>query len=239
MLITSDSGNDDKEKADNSPNHIPQVKVEVKDYSQKEELNPKKEDPPLVSFKVTNPITYIKLWWKKLMSREGVDLRIKVHPVTTVLIVLLILSLGFGLGKINFPVYLPFVSYISVTPTPSPTIDPWRETALTGLLRATPLTGKYYLETSSTEAVSLQFSSPLDLSKYVGKRILASGKYNRNSHTLVLSDVLDLEVLPQKPQLIATPTPSIIPTPSASPIETPMPKITPSPVETPTPTPSL
>lgn len=234
MLITSDSGNDDKEQAADRLDHIPQVKVEVNDYSQKDGLNPKKEDPPLVSFKVTNPVTYIKLWWKKLMSREGVDLRIKVHPVTTVLIVLLILSLGFGLGKINFPSYLPFVSYISVTPTPSPTIDPWRDTALTGMLRSTPITGKYYLETTSTEAVSLQFSNPFDLSKYVGKRILASGKYNRNLHTLVVSDVLELEVLPQKPQLIAAPTPIFTPTPSPSPTETPIPKITTSPIETPT-----
>jgi hypothetical protein len=165
-------------------------------------------DPPLVHLKITNPVTYIKLWWKKVMSGEGIDFRFRIHPVTAVLMVAVIAAIGFGVGRVTIPAYIPFVE----NKTPSPTTSPWKETALTGKLNITPNTGKYYLVTQSTEAVTLEIPTGVDLSKYIGKRILASGNYNKTTHVLKISDVLDLEVLPASPQIVVVPTPSSKPT---------------------------
>ena len=34
-------------------------------------------DPPLVDVKVTNPVTYFKKWWAKIIGNEGIDFRLK------------------------------------------------------------------------------------------------------------------------------------------------------------------
>lgn len=182
----------------------------------------KHQEPPLVSFQVTNPVVYLKRWWKRVMSSEGVDLRLRIHPITAILISLAIASVGFGLGRISIPSYMPFVQYL-VTPTgapmslPIPTPDLWRETAFSGILRVTPTTKRYYLVTSSSEAITLEVPTNVDLSTYVGKRILASGKFNKTTRILMVSDVSDLEVLPTKAVTIPTvlPTPTLTPTPTS------------------------
>ncbi|OGM19138.1 hypothetical protein A2955_05255 [Candidatus Woesebacteria bacterium RIFCSPLOWO2_01_FULL_37_19] len=56
------------------------------------------------------------------------------------------------------------------------------------------------------------FTLRFDLSKYVGSRVLASGNYNSKIHTLVITDVLDLEVLPTKAVQFVTNTPIQLPT---------------------------
>src|SRR6185369_15338232 len=40
--------------------------------------------PDLVNFRVTNPIVYLKLWWKKVLADEGMDIRVKVRPLTVI-----------------------------------------------------------------------------------------------------------------------------------------------------------
>jgi len=178
-------------------------------------------DPPLVHLRITNPVTYIKIWWKKVMSGEGIDFRFRVHPVTAFLMALAIALVAFGAGSIIIPAGIPFIENKEavITKIPTPTVSPWRETALTGILKVTPNTSKYYLVTDSTEAVTLEIPGNVDLSKYVGKRILASGNYNKGTKTLVISDILDLEVLPQKPLPLVTfsPSPSVIPTEKVTP----------------------
>ena len=62
----------------------------------------KSSDPPLVDIKVTNPITYLKSWWAKVMGKEGIALKLDLHvrPLTALGIAFLIIGFGLGLGKI-------------------------------------------------------------------------------------------------------------------------------------------
>lgn len=200
---------------------------------------PKNQEPPLVKLEVTNPISYIKIWWKKVMSSEGVDLRFRIHPITAILISIAIASIGFGLGRISIPSYIPFAKYL-LTPTPIPKIAPapnqWRETAFTGILRFSETTQKHYLFTASSEAISLDVPKNINLGKHIGKRILAFGQFNELSRTLKVLDVSDLEILPNYAITIPTIPPTPTPTPTITPTLTPT--STPTPTSIPTPTPS-
>jgi hypothetical protein len=64
---------------------------------------PASGDPPLISLEVTNPVTYFKIWWKKVMSNEGIDFRLRVKPLTAIAIAVAIFSLTFGLGGYVLP----------------------------------------------------------------------------------------------------------------------------------------
>ena len=151
--------------------------------------------PDLVNVKITNPLVYIKYWWKRIMANEGIDLRLRVKPLTVF----------------------------------------WKDTALKGTLtksNTTPV--KFYLVTTSTEAVTLEVPVGFNLITLVGKRILAVGTYNSKDKVLEVEDIQDLEVLSTTPVPIPTSPPTPIPTPSPSP--TPMPTATPTFEPTPTPT---
>jgi hypothetical protein len=175
-----------------------------------------KSIPPLLSFSVTNPVKYLKIWWKRIMSREGVDLRLHIRPVTAVAIVLIITGFGFGVGRLvpssTMVKYIPLLA-----PTPSP--NPWRDTAYIGTLKKST-NGKFYLFTSASESITLELPVNIDLTKYIGKRIFAAGEYNKDTGVLKISSALDLELLPLKPSPIPTtipsPTPTFIPTVSPS-----------------------
>lgn len=168
------------------------------------------QDPPLVDLKVANPVTYIKLWWKRVIGNEGISVSYKVKPLTAVLLLFVVAGTfagTFSLGRISIPE--PLIRYVpQLAPAPSP--SPWKETAFTGNLKYTEATKKYYLVTTSSEAITLQVPTNIDLSKFVGKRILASGNYNKSTRTLVVSDAQDMEVLPVK----AVTIPTLIPTPT-------------------------
>ena len=176
-----------------------------------------KSDPPLVDLKITNPVTYIKLWWKRIIGNEGISFSFRVKPLTAILLAVVITSIltgaGYGLGRISIPE--PLVRYVPQFAT-SPSPSPWKETAFTGNLKYTENSKKYYLVTTSSEAITLEVPGNIDLSKFVGKRILASGNYNKTLRTLIVSEAQDLEVLPTKaitiPTLTPSPEPSITPT---------------------------
>jgi len=95
-----------------------------------------KEDPPLVQLKVTNPITYIKVWWKKIIGNEGVSFSFKIKPLTAIILSVFITSIltgaGYGLGKISL--HEPIVKYVpQLASIPTPNL--WKETAFTGSLK--------------------------------------------------------------------------------------------------------
>ena len=46
-----------------------------------------KNVPPLVSLEVSNPIAYLKVWWQKVMSNEGIDFRFRIRPLTAMALV--------------------------------------------------------------------------------------------------------------------------------------------------------
>src|SRR3989338_2356166 len=177
-----------------------------------------KTEPPLVDLKVTNPVTYIKRWWSKIIGNEGMEFRFRIHPLTTIAIAFVVTSLTLGIGKFALSATIPFLKYenlegILVTHTPKiPTItrDPWRETAFTGTMQYSGPIQKYYLITASSEAIALEVPVNIDLKDTVGKRIFAAGNYNKITRTLVVASASDLEVLPKKP----SPFPTVIPTPT-------------------------
>jgi len=206
---------------------------------QKQKVNT--DNPPdLVNLKITNPLVYIKYWWKRIMANEGIDFRLRVKPITAIAIAVIAFSLAFGLGGVVFPFAFPWLKINNqiTTPSPTPTPEIWKETALKGTLRKTTTVPiKFFLLTSSDEAVTLEAPNYINLNSLVGKRIFASGNYNKKAKILIITDVQDLEVLSTTPVPIPTssPTPSPSPSPTPTPTATPIPEpsIFPSPLVTP------
>lgn len=186
------------------------------------------ENPPdLLNLKVTNPLIYIKYWWKRIMANEGMDLRFRIKPITAIAMAVVAFSLAFGLGGITFPVVFPWMrttnqNIINTTNTVTPTPEQWKETALKGTLKKTlSIPPKYYLLVSSDEAITLQILTNINLEPLIGKRIFVTGSYNQKDKLLIVSDVQDLEVLPTKPVVAPTNSPTPTQTPTPVPIETP------------------
>lgn len=181
-------------------------------------------EPPLVDVKVTNPVTYLRRWWEKVMGKEGVYLSFRIHPITAFLIVFGFTVGIFGAGR--YSINIPFLKYESQeTSKPSPTNQPiWKETAFTGKLQLSLTSNKYFLITTSSEAITLDVPDNLDLLTLIGKRIFAIGEYNKTERLLKVFDVKDLEILSKTPipipTLEPTPLPTLEPTISATPVAT-------------------
>lgn len=172
--------------------------------------------PPLLSFAVTNPVTYLKLWWKKVFAGEGIDLKLRIHPLTALAVAGIIAAGGFSLGRFSLPPTNPIVKYIpQLVAAPTPTPNMWRETAFTGLLRYSTTTKKFYLETGEGEAITLEVPTNVTLTKYVGRRIFATGNLNTQSGVLLVTEATDLELLPAQQTLI----PTVAVSPSATPFQ--------------------
>lgn len=197
---------------DNNQSNTPSIQidpVEVKITTEKTKTT-SSSVPPLLSFQLTNPITYIKVWWKKLIGNEGIKMTLQIKPVTAVILVAIFSGAGFGVGRFTVPeILVPYI--VSASPTPSPSPDPWREAAFTGKLQTS--SNKYYLVTTSAEAITLEAPSTINLAKLVGKRIMVVGKYNKTTKYMIISDTTDLEILTTTP----IPLPTIIPSPSPTP----------------------
>jgi hypothetical protein len=178
----------------------------------KENDTSKDIDPPLVSLKITNPITYFKIWWKKIIGNEGIEIKLKIRPLTAVALSVAVISLSFGLGRISATDYFPYF-VIESKPTstnpiiiayPTSSLSDLQDTAFTGTLRYSSVNRKYYLQTTSSEAISLSIKEDIDLTKYIGKKIIVMGKYDKDSRILYVDDVNNLELVAKTP----TPTPN-------------------------------
>ena len=179
-------------------------------------------EPPLVT--VTNPVTYLRRWWSKVMGKEGIDLSFKIHPITAVLMVAVTATIGFGAGRISVPddIKIPFFEFGDV-PSAKPTSSAeavWKETAFTGKLQFSDAEDKFFLVTTSSEAITLDVSGNLDLQSLIGKRIFAVGKYNKAERLLKVTDAKDLEVLSKTPIPIPTLVETATPTPEPSELPT-------------------
>lgn len=187
-------------------------------------------EKPLVEVKVTNPVTYLKNWWSKVMGKEGIDFSFRIHPVTAVAMAAAIALVSFGAGR--FSINIPFLKYEVVnSPIPTPTPLIWKETAFTGTLQFSSATQKFYLmTTSSSELITLEVPENIDLTDYVGKRILAIGNYNKSKKILEVTDAKSLEVLPKAQVTIPTtaPTSTSSPEPTAAPTQEASPSASPT-----------
>jgi hypothetical protein len=175
-------------------------------------------EPPLISLQVTNPVTYLRIWWKKVISGEGVDIRLHIHPLTAFGFVLAIALGSFGAGRLSISDKPPIIRYEPL-PTPTPTPVPIRPAAYAGNLLYDNLTGTYYLLTNFGEAITLSVLPAVNLQTSVGKRVLAAGLYNPVSGILVVNNISNLEVLPLKPVTlpVVSPSPMAVPEPSIRP----------------------
>lgn len=177
-----------------------------------------KNPPDLVNLKITNPLVYIKYWWKKIMANEGIEVKIKARPVTVFGVALIVFSLAFGLGGVVLPTFFPWIKVDGVIiptsiPTQSSVPEILKDTALKGTLTKTNTNPtKFYLITTSTEAVTLELPVGFNLLSFVGKRILAVGSYDSKNKVLEVEDIQDLEVLSTTPVPIPTVIPTSIPT---------------------------
>lgn len=160
-------------------------------------------DPPLIDVKVTNPVTYLKKWWAKIIGNEGVDFRLHFHPLTAMAIALVIISVSFGLGLQISPSPSPI-------PTSSSTPEPiLKDTAFVGTLHYSDPTAKFYLvTTSSAQAITLIVPDAINLESLIGKRIFAAGAYSKSARTLQIADAKDMEILPKTPVPIPTTPPA-------------------------------
>lgn len=158
------------------------------------------------------------------MSKEGVDVSFRIHPITAVAIALILVAGGASAGWIVRAAHesaqrIPFLNTIlpSLPPqaTPTPTPDPWKDAAYTGVLRKVQ-DGKYYLQMGDGQAITLSVSVAVNLEKYVGKKILAAGRFNKQEEVLYVTDAADLEYVIQ-----AVAIPTIAPTQETTPIPEP------------------
>lgn len=175
----------------------------------------KKDIPPLLNVQIANPVTYLKYWWNKVMANEGVDLHLKIRPLTTMSLVLLVTGGSFALGRLTVPE--PVVKYFpQLAPSPSP--NPWREAAYTGTFKQ--INNKYILSTGEGESVILDVPPSVNIPKILNKRILAIGQYNTLTKILKVIEATDMEVLPAQTYPVPTTTPN--PSPTISPTASPM-----------------
>ncbi len=180
------------------------------------------KEPPLIDVKVTNPLTYIKSWWKRIIGNEGIDFRVRVKPLTAIAITVIIVTISMGIGRFVFPFKIPFFVYTSDEEgTVTLDEDEYRDTAFTGTLRHVLLTNRYYLTTSSSEAINLEVPDNVDLKDFTGRRIFATGRYHEATRTLLVVDAADLELLPSEAETIPTTEPAPEPSQDTGEAETP------------------
>ncbi len=71
-----------------------------------------KNDPPLVAVSITNPVTYLKLFLKRFLKNEGIDIHLKIKPLTVIACVLALstaFGTGFNVAQMFFPTSSPIL----------------------------------------------------------------------------------------------------------------------------------
>ncbi len=137
------------------------------------------EIPPVIDLKVTNPVTYLKLWWKKIMSGEGISIRI--HPVTAVLIAISVTGGSFFLGR-----YLQLRSDLLEKYLPQFAGINSIEAAFTGSLYASE--GTYFLTQSESQSIRIKATNQ-NLSPYLSQKVFVSGKFDPLTRSLTLTTI--------------------------------------------------
>ncbi len=174
-------------------------------------------EPDLINFKVSNPVTYLRLWWKKVIANEGIN--IKIRPLTAIALTLIAVGGVYGGGYVTAMNVLRRVPVINqFVPTPIPPAIVTKDTAYAGVLRKSG--ERFYLQTGDGQAINLIIPSNVNLTNLVGKRIFATGSYNTQTGYLTVTDAMDLEVLPGSPIPVPTTAPTPSPTETASPVST-------------------
>ncbi len=132
------------------------------------------EDPPLVDIEVSNPVTYFKHWWKKIMGNEGMNLRmsLKIKPLTALGITIIIASFGFGIGSWSTQKALaqtPIGQYI--------TIKNIENKAVVGRIHYLTANDSFYIISSDDRAIKITNFDKNQLFSYIGRKVIIIGQY--------------------------------------------------------------
>lgn len=142
----------------------------------------KKDDPPLINLQVTNPITYFKLWLKRLLKNEGIDLRLRVRPLTAIAIGLAVATFftgtGFGISKLFFPNSSPILK---------------REVVYQGRILMSE-NGQYLLSLPDGYAYKLHpTNTTLVLNNYLNKQVQIKGNLTPEPGIINLKEIIAYE----------------------------------------------
>jgi hypothetical protein len=133
------------------------------------------DDPPLVNLKVTNPVTYFKNWWRKVIGNEGIEMKwsFKVKPLTAFMLLAFIFSGGITLKVLSLARSATPVSHII------PSFA--KEASFSGVLEN--VEGDYFLVTNSDSVIRIS-DTKINLAPYLGQRILVVGNFSEEQQTL-------------------------------------------------------
>lgn len=159
----------------NIPNHsnfpLPVSFTQNNKYSEK-------NDPPLVAVSVTNPVTYLKLFLKRFLKNEGIDIRLKIKPLTVIACVLA-LSTAFGTGFNVAQIFFP---------TSSPVLH--RAITLQGNIQRSE-TGQYYLSLPDNSIWTLRpKNNNINLSSDINRQVMVKGNMTPENNVIEVKEVI-------------------------------------------------
>lgn len=159
----------------NTPNH-PNIPLPVS-FTQNNKYS-EKNDPPLVAVSITNPVTYLKLFLKRFLKNEGVDIHLKIKPLTVIACVLA-LSTAFGTGFNVAQIFFP---------TSSPVLH--RAITLQGNIQRSE-TGQYYLSLPDNSIWTLRpKNNNLNLSNDINRQVMVKGNMTPENNVIEVKEVI-------------------------------------------------
>lgn len=148
------------------------------------ETNPKEdskdEDPPLI--KITNPVTYLKRWWNRILAKEGIDFKLgfKIKPITAVLIASIVITGGLSSG-------ITALVFKAFWPTSSPILH--RQIIQSGTIQTG--TGGFYLASSDQTIWKLKPKKQnINLNDQVGKQVTVTGNMTKEPNLIEVSEII-------------------------------------------------
>ncbi len=140
-----------------------------------------KNDPPLVAVSVTNPVTYLKLFLKKFLKNEGIDIRLKIKPLTVIACVLA-LSTAFGTGFNVAQIFFP---------TSSPLLH--RAITLQGNIQRSE-TGQYYLSLPDNSIWTLRpKNNNINLANDINRQVMVKGNMTPENNVIEVKEVITFD----------------------------------------------
>lgn len=166
-------------------------------------------DPPLFGFFLTNPVTYFKLFLKRLLKRQAITLRI---PVLALVIIMAGIG-GFGVGfqaGLNWTLFRLFPNY-------SPILH--RAITEQGIIQKGK-SGEYFLKSASNKSGRLwslkSVSANVKLEDYVNQQVQIKGNLTPTPDLIEVSEVISFDTETDESLPDAEPVPAPQTTPDTS-----------------------
>lgn len=177
------------------------------------DINPEFEKP-ILSVTISNPIKKILYWLDQIRKKQTTTFAIKLSIPLIALPVIIFAAFQFGRKS----VVLPFIDY-KASPTPTITASPSPVPySRSGTLKIAK-TGsqiKYVLALKNGENVLLEVPTNIELTKYQNKLVLVTGYYNRQSNSIKVLEIAEIELFNETTLTSPSPTPLSSPAQSTS-----------------------